>query len=168
MLAINEVSALEGITIKQAAYNMMQDFREYRNLGGLRRVIENAEKQLSALGPLIRESLQSLTTLTNLLRAGFSQKDVKELVALVSIWNKGNGISGIKLDTELIDVGKQGNNGNLQQPNNGNSNPAVPDRKLSPVEGNNGYGGGNFTMGDFLKLASVEKFYYKHAEQNGN
>ena len=67
-------------------------------------------------------------TLTNLRRAVFSQKNIKELVVLVSMWNKsmarGNGIisccSG-KLDTELIDVRTQRNNSNYQQQQNNGS-----------------------------------------------
>jgi hypothetical protein len=70
----------------------------------------------------------------------YRSKLIKELVALVSRWSQGNGISYRRLDSELIDVGTQANNGsgNLQHPNNGHSssNPAVPDIK-SPVEGNN-------------------------------
>lgn len=159
MTAISEKSALDGINLKEAAYKIVHDFRDYRNLGGLRRVIENAENQLSASGPLIRENQKSLTTLTNLRRAGYSKKDIKELVALVSMWSQGNGIGYRKLDTELlkIDVGTNGG-GNLQHPNNGpsSSNPALLDRKLSPVEGNNDYGGGNFTMGDYLKLQMLK------------
>jgi hypothetical protein len=126
---------------------------------GLWRVIGKAEKQLSALGPLIRENQQAITTLTYLQRAGFSQKDVKELVALVSIWNKsmvqGNGISNNsmngKLDTELIDVGTQmqpnNGNGNLQQ--SGSSNPG----SNNCGNGNNGHGvNGNFSTYDLIKL----------------
>ena len=121
VLAINEKSALEGINLKEAAYNMMQDFREYRNLMTLRRTIENAEKKLSALGKTIRQNQQAITTLMKLQAMGYTRKDIKELVALVSVWNKGSGISisNRRLDTELIDVGTQAQrngNDNLQQP----------------------------------------------------
>jgi hypothetical protein len=139
-MALNEKSALEGIDVKTAAYNMMKDFRDYRNLGGLRRVIENAEKQLSALGPLIRENQQAITTLTRLHVAGFSEKDIGDLATLVSIWNKsmaqGNDISSSmnrKLDTEMIEVG------NLQQTSN--NNPGS----------NNGSNGNNGCSGPSLK-----------------
>jgi prefoldin subunit 5 len=146
MMAINEKSALENIDLKTAAYNMMRDFREYRTLGGLRRVIENAEKQLAALGSLIREKQQAIVTLRYLQRAGFSKKDVIELVALVRMWSQGNDISSSrKLDTELL-----GNNGNLQQPgNNGSSNPGS--NSSPPLVNGNGINGG-FSMQDWIKL----------------
>lgn len=156
---INEKSALENIDLKTAAYNMMRDLREYRSLGSLRRTIEHAERKLSTLGSVVRENQQAITTLTNLQRAGFSQKDIKELVALVSIWSQGNGngISNRKLDTELIDVGNNDNllqqPGNLQQSihrqqNNGSSNP-------DPVNnGNNSHGG--FSMQDFIRLQLLQ------------
>ena len=102
------------LMLKELPYKIIGELKDYRNFGSLGRIIEKAEKQLSALGPLIRQNQQALETLTNLRWADFSQKDIKELVALVSIWNKaGNGISSSrKLDTELIDVGTYGNNRN--------------------------------------------------------
>lgn len=163
VLAINEKSALEGINLKEAAYNMMQDFREYRNLMTLRRTIENAEKKLSALGKTIRQNQQAITTLTKLQAMGYTRKDIKELVALpplpplVSVWNKGSGfsISNRKLDTELIDVGTQAqrNNGNDNLQQTGSINPGPGSNNINippPLVNENGNGG--LSMNDWIRL----------------
>lgn len=157
VLAINEKSALEGINLKEAAYNMMQDFREYRNLMTLRRTIENAEKKLSALGKTIRQNQQAITTLMKLQAMGYTRKDIKELVALVSVWNKGSGISisNRKLDTELIDVGTQAqrNNGNDNLQQTGSINPGPGSNNINippPLVNENGNGG--LSMNDWIRL----------------
>lgn len=157
VLAINEKSALEGINLKEAAYNMMQDFREYRNLMTLRRTIGNAEKKLSALGKTIRQNQQAITTLMKLQAMGYTRKDIKELVALVSVWNKGSGISisNRKLDTELIDVGTQAqrNNGNDNLQQTGSINPGPGSNNINiptPLVNENGNGG--LSMNDWIRL----------------
>jgi hypothetical protein len=117
MMAINEKSALENIDPKTAAYNIVHDFRDYRLLGSLRKAVEKAEQQLSALNAFTTQKQQAIMTLMNLQLAGFSEKQIMELTGLVNMWNKhrpdlgspgldqGNGSSstnGSKLDDRLI------------------------------------------------------------------
>jgi hypothetical protein len=106
---INEKSALENVDLKTAAYNIVHDFREYRNLGSMSRAIENAEQKLSALSTFTTQKEQAINALANLQVMGYTEKDIAELTGMVNVWNKsGIGLShnngGKKLDTELIGV----------------------------------------------------------------
>ncbi len=124
MMAVNEKSALENIDLKTAAWNMVKDFREYRNLGGLRRVIEHAERKLESLGPEIRQNEFAVTILIHLKQAGYTEKQIMDLASVIRNWNAGSHINGRSkiLDSELIDVDHQQqhpeepNNNNPQQP----------------------------------------------------
>jgi hypothetical protein len=86
----------------------MQTIREYRQLESLEKGVEKAEQQLSALNTFTTQKQQL---------AGFSEKDITELIALLGRWSKqwpgivspsldqGNGsssTSGSKLDDRLI------------------------------------------------------------------
>jgi translation initiation factor 6 (eIF-6) len=84
MIAINEKSTLENTDLKTAAYNMMQDLREYRNLENLHLVIAQAEKGLSALGNSIRQNEAAIATLVNLQLTGYSEKQITELASVIS------------------------------------------------------------------------------------
>jgi len=52
---------------------LLRDFREYRDLGSLRRAIEKAEEKLSALDAFTTQKQQAITTLMNLHMAGFGE-----------------------------------------------------------------------------------------------
>jgi hypothetical protein len=127
---INEVAQTKKMDIKAATVYVAQELRQYRQLGGLEKKIERANQELTLINMAAIKKQEALTVVEDLLNKGITQTQI----------------------LQLIDVGT--NNGNRQQPSN--SNPAVPDRELSPVEENNGYGGGNFTMGDYLKLQMLK------------
>ena len=78
--------------------------------------VEQVKQQLAVLDAFTAQKQQAITTLMNLQLAGFSEKDINELIGLVTAWNKsgiwgpgfsqGNGrSSGFKLDDKLIGVG---------------------------------------------------------------
>ena len=94
---VHEYAVTRNTDLTTSAYNIADDLREF-----------TAHKQ------------QAVTTLMNLQNVGFSEKDINELIGLVTAWNKsgiaqiggpgfgqGNGNNGSKnrLDTELIGVG---------------------------------------------------------------
>jgi hypothetical protein len=106
-MAINEKSALDGIDLKKAAYDMMDEIKDYRVLGTLKRGIEEAKKHFEDMQNFTIQKQQALMTLMDLQgRLGFSEKEITEWVGLVATLNKsglaqGNGYGKLKLDTEL-------------------------------------------------------------------
>ena len=113
--AINEKAVAEKIDLKTAANNLVYDIREYRQLGTLQSTIKRVKEQLSVLNAFNEQQKLAVTTLINLQLAGFSEKDINELIGLVTAWNKsgigvpgfgqGNGRNGFKLDDKLIGIG---------------------------------------------------------------
>ena len=114
--AINEKAVAENIDLKTAANNLVYDIREYRQLGTLQNSIKQVKQQLSVLNAFNEQQKLAVTTLINLQLAGFSEKDINELIGLVTAWNKsGIGVqgfsqcngrsSGFKLDDKLIGIG---------------------------------------------------------------
>jgi hypothetical protein len=116
--AINEKAVGENIDLKTAANNLVNDIQEYRQLGTLQNSIKQVKQQLSVLNVFNEQQKLAVTTLINLQLAGFSEKDINELIGLVTRWNKsgigvpgfsqGNGrssMNGFKLDDKLIGIG---------------------------------------------------------------
>src|SRR5215469_14185579 len=111
---IREKAHIENIDLKTAAYNVTNELREYRQLSCLHKGVEQVKQQLAVLDAFTAQKQQAITTLMNLQLAGFSEKDINELIGLVTAWNnsggpgfsQGNGrSSGFKLDDKLIDIG---------------------------------------------------------------
>jgi len=91
--AINEKALAEVIDIKTAANNLV--IQEYRQLGTLQSTIKGVKEQLSVLHAFNEQQKLAVTTLINLQLAGFSEKDINDLIGLVTAWNKsGIGDSG--------------------------------------------------------------------------
>ncbi len=86
--AINEKAVAENIDLKTAAYNLAQDLRDYGQLGSLNRAIELVKQQLTVLDIFVGNKQQALTSLMNLQSAGFSEKDIMELMGIVNRWNR--------------------------------------------------------------------------------
>jgi hypothetical protein len=117
--AINEKAVAENIDLKTSANNLVYDIREYRQLGTLQSTINRVKEQLSVLNAFNEQQILAVTTLINLQLAGFSEKDINELIGWVTAWNKSgiglpgfsqsNGRSsmdGFKLDDKLIGIGQ--------------------------------------------------------------
>ena len=51
MVTINQKAALRNVSLKVAAYELAQELKRYEELGGIQRVIKNAESQLEMIGP---------------------------------------------------------------------------------------------------------------------
>lgn len=135
METIQEYSKTHNTDLTTAAFSLADELRDYRQLGGVKRVIVNAEKYLSTLGSHIREKEAAVDTVMKLRAIGYTEGDMKKLMGIVK-----DGRGWRKLDTELLPDEKlekirhSGYNGNPhQQP--GQSIPA-------PVKENNGYGSG--------------------------
>src|SRR5262249_49026344 len=115
---IREKAHIENIDLKTAAYNVTHELREYRQLGSLHKRVQQVKQQLAVLDAFTAQKQQAITTLMNLQLAGFSEKNINELIGLVTAWNKsgigvpgfsqGHGrssMNGFKLDDKLIDIG---------------------------------------------------------------
>ena len=115
METLNEKAVAENIDLKTAAYNLAHDLRDYRQLGSLHKGVEQTKRQLSILDAFTAQKQQAMTTLMNLQLAGFSEKEIMELVGVVNRWNKswhlgnpgngqGNGDNNmnVSLDDRLI------------------------------------------------------------------
>jgi hypothetical protein len=110
------IITLADENLKTAAYNLIHDLKNYRELGSLRRGVEEAKKQFEDFQNFTLQKQQAVITLMNLQLAGYSKKDINELVAVVSTWNRsvqmgnpglsqGNGHGKKKLDAELWSPG---------------------------------------------------------------
>jgi hypothetical protein len=112
IMAIHQKAVEENIDLNTSASNLIHDIRENRQLGTLQSTIKHLEERVSALNELNTQKQQAVITLMNLQMAGFSEKDIAELVELVIRWKGGPGTPGLgqgnghkKVDTELIGVG---------------------------------------------------------------
>jgi hypothetical protein len=115
METLNEKAVVEKVDLKTAAYNLAHDLREYRQLGSLHKCVEQAQKQLAVLNAFTAQKEQAITTLMNLQLAGFSEKEIMELIGVVDRWNKSWHLGS-------PDLG-QGNGGN-------NMNGSLDDRLI--------------------------------------
>src|SRR5262249_48090768 len=88
---IREKAHIENIDLKTASYNITHELREYRQLGSLHKGVEQVKRQLAVLDAFTAQKQQAITTLMNLQLAGFSEKDINELIGLVTAWNKSGG-----------------------------------------------------------------------------
>src|SRR5215471_6053063 len=81
---IREKAHIENIDLKTAAYNVTHELREYRQLGSLHKRVQQVKQQLAVLDAFTAQKQQAITTLMNLQLAGFSEKDINELIGLVT------------------------------------------------------------------------------------
>jgi hypothetical protein len=106
---IQQKAEEERIDLKSAAYRLEEQLTNYRLLGGIQKSIERANQQLAIIEAFTAQKQAAVTTVMNLHAAGFSEKDINELIGLVTTWNKsaqmgspgliqGNG-HGKNLDT---------------------------------------------------------------------
>jgi alkylhydroperoxidase family enzyme len=107
------VAQKEGVDERTAAWKLADMLRSFKTLSDLEKAIAMANQQLTLLNTANDQQRNAISTLLNLKNAGFTEKDIMELTAVVNTWNKSMespGLSqgdahGKKLDTELIDVG---------------------------------------------------------------
>jgi hypothetical protein len=85
---VHEYAVTRNTDLTTAAYNIADDLREYRQPGSLHKAIEQTRQQLSVLDAFTAQKQAAITTVMNLQLAGFSKKDINELIGLVNIWNK--------------------------------------------------------------------------------
>lgn len=85
---VHEKAEAEKIDVKSAAYNVVQELRLYRQPGGLQKQYQLTTQQLAVLNTFTAQKQQAITTLMNLQLAGFSEKEIMELIGLVNRWNK--------------------------------------------------------------------------------
>jgi hypothetical protein len=116
--SVHEYAVTRDTDLTTAAYNLAHDLREYRQLGSLQKCVEQAKQQLTVLEAFTAQMQAAITTVMNLQLAGFSEKDIHELIGLVNMWNKhssfgfglglnqgngsggGNRMNGSKLDVD--------------------------------------------------------------------
>jgi transposase len=111
LMAVNEKSVLQNMNQKDAAREIAQYLRAYRNLESLQKAVEKAERQLKCLDAFSTINNQAITTLINLKLAGYSEKDVMDLAR----WSKYHQLGSPGL--------AQGNGqGNGSSSNNNNDN----------------------------------------------
>jgi hypothetical protein len=77
---IREKAQIENLDLKTGAYNVTHELREYRQLGSLHKGVEQARQQLVVLEAFTAQKQQAITTLMNFQLAGFSEKDINELI----------------------------------------------------------------------------------------
>jgi hypothetical protein len=114
---IKDVAQKERVDERTAAWKLADMLRSFKTLSGLEKAIAMANQQFALLNTANDQQRNAISTLVNLKNAGFSEKDIGELTAVVNTWNaRGSGIAslshnngnnggGKKLDTELIGVG---------------------------------------------------------------
>jgi len=65
----------------------VHDFREYRDLESLHKSVEKVKQQLEVLQAFTVQKQAAAAAVMNLQLAGFSEKEIAELTALVGRWN---------------------------------------------------------------------------------
>ncbi|MGA9150554.1 MAG: hypothetical protein WBZ36_08250 [Candidatus Nitrosopolaris sp.] len=121
---IHERVEAEKIDHKTAAAQIAQELRLYRQSGGIQKQIERANQELGLINMATIQKPQALTVLIDLLERGVTESQIVQLIDFAGEWQKYQ-------NTTTTD-GKN----NLQQPSNGN----------------NGYGDGNLSMNDLIRL----------------
>jgi hypothetical protein len=140
---IQNYAVTHGVSLTTAAFEVMKALKEYPNLQAINKAVIQAHQKLIALDALVIQNKAALKTLENLKAVGYTDENIRELVALVNIWSKSgigsfNSNNGKKSDSELLDSSSNPGN-NFQQPSSG-----------SPY-GKNGYGG-NLSINDSIRL----------------
>ena len=111
---IKDVAQKEQVDERTAAWKLADMLRSFKTLSGLEKAIAMANQQFALLNTANDQQRNAISTLVNLKNAGFAEKDIMELTAVVNTWNArgiaslsyNNGNNGVKkLDTELIGVG---------------------------------------------------------------
>ncbi len=87
MESLNEKAVAENIDLRTAAYNLTQDLRDYRQLGSLRKCVEQvhqqmqqAKQQLGVLYTFTAEKEPAVISLINLENAGVKESEVIDLI----------------------------------------------------------------------------------------
>ena len=111
---IKDVAQKEQVDERTAAWKLADILRSFKELSDLEKAIARANQQFALLNTANDQQRNAISTLVNLKNAGFTEKDIMELTAVVNTWNARSGRSGIaslsynnggkKLDTELIGV----------------------------------------------------------------
>jgi hypothetical protein len=138
--------------------------KDYRQLGGIRGLITEAERQLEFIGSYVRQNQVAVDALRKLKRAYFTDKQIEDLVNLVSAWGGENCFLNKPLDTDLVKIGSKSNRFSTRPMSSGSEKnpPKLSDTDSSnngknlqqPNSSNSGENGGNngYTMADFIKL----------------
>lgn len=105
--------AEKNIDLKTAAYNLVQDLREYRQLGSLNKTLQQMTQQLSALNAVTVQKQNAIVMLINLQNAGIMEKEIAELI-------------NISRMAKQYDVGTSQGNGGSHNNITGNYNGSKP------------------------------------------
>jgi len=92
---LNEKAVLENIDLKTAAYNLILELRDYRQLRSMNRAIEVAKLQLAAIDMFALNRQQALSTLVSLQQIGITEREIIELIDIVHRWNNYNQHPGL-------------------------------------------------------------------------
>lgn len=84
---MHEYAATKNTELSTAAFDIVKNLRAWKNLEVAQNVMRKAEERLSTLGALIRQKEATMSTLMKLQIAGFSEKDITELTAVVNTRN---------------------------------------------------------------------------------
>lgn len=80
---IKEKAGIERICLREATWKLAQELRGYRDLGGLSRAVQEKTQQLAMLNMVNEQQKQAIASLVDLRKAGFSEREIAELIALV-------------------------------------------------------------------------------------
>src|SRR5215472_17207607 len=102
--AIKGKAEQEGLDLRTAAWGLVEDLRNWTEVGGLRKAIAQQKQQLDLLCLATDQQKQAIGTIVDLKKSGMTDEDISNLVKAVSQRNgkagQGNG-SSFELDTRL-------------------------------------------------------------------
>ncbi|MFZ0220065.1 MAG: hypothetical protein WAM42_00055, partial [Candidatus Nitrosopolaris sp.] len=96
MLAVDEKADMESISRGAAAYKVIEEIRDYSQLGGLKKEKDRVQQQIFMSNMIMTTRQQALVSLIRLQALGVSDMEIKNMAQL----------------TDLGAISKENNNGN--------------------------------------------------------
>jgi hypothetical protein len=102
--AIKGKAEQEGLDLRTAAWGLVEDLRNWREVGGLRKAIARQKQQLDLLCLATDQQKEAIGIIVDLKKSGMTDEDISNLVKVVSKWSSkvGQGnVSSFELDSRL-------------------------------------------------------------------
>ena len=98
------MSERKGLDLRTAAWELAKELENWTEYCNLQKTIQQQKQQLDLLGMVNESHKQAIAIIADLKRTGMTDKDLENLVKVVSKWSskvgQGNG-SSFELDSRL-------------------------------------------------------------------
>ena len=135
---IREKAEVENVDIRTSGINLTRELRLFRLFGGLDKSVKQLEGELKMLNISITQKQPVITALLKLQQNGVKDDDIIGLSKIIDLSRMGKGWTGPRTGLGQGNA-NSGSSNTAQQPNN------------------DGAGGQNFSMNDWIKLNLLKK-----------